>query len=125
MKRLLKLPKLYWLVIAIALITSFINAKVGFDGFLQTAIPWGVIAFTIAFFAPGKQASLKLSGIFGFIVSYAFLWFDNRGIKSFVQIWVLIPLNILPALFGLLCGALCGYLGWSAKKIFYIRSNRG
>jgi hypothetical protein len=120
MKILTKLPKQYWFVIGIALIISFINAKLGFDGFFQTTIPWGVIAFAIALFAPGKRDSLNLSGMFGFIVSYAFLWFDNSSSKSLTQVLILIPLVMLPALFGLLCGILCGYLGWRIKRILSI-----
>jgi hypothetical protein len=115
MKIFTKLPKKYWLVISIALVISFINAKLRFDGFLQVAIPWGVIAFVIAFFAPTKRDSLQLTGLFGFIVSYAFLWFDNQNIKSITQVLLLIPLVLLPAVFGLLCGVICGYLGWSIK----------
>lgn len=118
MKSLSKLPKHYWLVIGIALLVAFINARLGFDSLLQCAIPWAIIAFAIAFFVSSRGNALRLSGIFGFVVSYAFLWFDNRAIKSVMQVLILIPLIILPALFGLLCGLLCGYLGWRVKQVF-------
>jgi len=115
---LIRLPKRYYFIIGIALIVAFINAQLRLDSLLQATIPWGIIAFVIAFFASSKHDSLKLSGTFGFIVSYAFLWFDNRGIKSLIQVLVLIPLVIVPSLFGLLCGAVLGYLGWYFRHRF-------
>jgi hypothetical protein len=54
--------------------------------------------------------------MFGFTVSYAFLWFDNTGTKTVSTVLILIPLIIVPALFGALCGFLAAWLGWIVHR---------
>lgn len=103
-------------VIAVALVMAFLSAKVLFNGSVWNVIPWGILAFATAFLALSRREAWVFGGLFGFVVSYAFLWFDNTGTKTLSTVLILIPLIILPALFGALCGFLAGWLGWIVRQ---------
>ncbi|KPV44111.1 hypothetical protein [Alicyclobacillus ferrooxydans] len=122
MKRILaKLSIWYWFTILLALVIAFIFSRLGIaqGRTLLNAVPWGIIVVLVtALLATSKKDALRLGAVFGFLVSYAYLWFDNRNIHSFTQIFILIPLIILPSLFGLLCGTALGYLGWRLRRLF-------
>lgn len=116
---LAKLPTRYWFTILLALVTAFIFAQLNYGGWLPNAVPWGILLLLVtACLGTSKKDALRLGTVFGFLVSYAYLWFDNRNIHSLTQILILIPLIVLPSFFGLLCGAALGYLGWRLRKLF-------
>jgi hypothetical protein len=99
-------------VIVVAIAMAFISAKALFNGSILNTIPWGILAFATSFLASSRREAWILGGLFGFIVSYAFLWFDNSGTKTLHTVLILIPLIVAPALFGALCGFLAAWLGW-------------
>ncbi len=103
--------------IIVALIIAYISAKFLFHGAVANIIPWGILAFASAFLASNQKEAWKLGGLFGFVVSYSFLWFDNTGIKHVNQIIILIPLVILPSLFGAFCGSSAAWLGWLLRQM--------
>lgn len=107
-----------WLVVGAALVMAFISAKFLFNGSVANIAPWGILAFATAFVASNMRQSLILGAIFGFVVSYAFLWFDNTGEKTLYTVLILIPLIVLPALFGALCGLALAWLGWLTRRLF-------
>jgi hypothetical protein len=111
------------LVIGVAIVMAFISAKFLFNGSVLNVVPWGILAFATSLLASNRREAWMLGGIFGFVVSYAFLWFDNSGTKTISTILILIPLIILPALFGALCGFLTAWLGWMLRKLFKIQKN--
>lgn len=120
MKHILaKLPARYWATILIALVTAFIFGRLNIGQLLPNAVPWGILVLLVtAWLGTGKGDALRLGAVLGFLVSYAYLWFDNRNIHSVSQVLTLIPLIVLPALFGLLCGTALGYLGWRLRRLF-------
>lgn len=99
-----------------AIAMGFISGRLLFDGSALNTIPWGILALLTGFIVIDKRRALALGGIFGFVVSYSFLWFNNTDIKSLDQVLVLIALVILPALFGLLCGTAMAWLGWKIRS---------
>lgn len=103
-------------VVAVAIIMALLSAKVLFNGSAWNVVPWGILAFATAFLARSRREAWVFGALFGFVVSYAFLWFDNTGTKTLITVLILIPLIILPALFGALCGALAAWLGWIARQ---------
>jgi hypothetical protein len=112
------------IVVFIAAITvAFLSAKVLFNGSVWNVIPWGILAFATAFLASSRRESWVFGGLFGFVVSYAFLWFDNTGTKTLSTVLILIPLIVLPALFGALCGFFAGWLGWIVRQAL-VRAER-
>ena len=114
-----KLPPRYWFTILLALVTAFIFGRLNYGKLLPNAVPWGILVLLVTvWFGKGKRDALRLGAVFGFLVSYAYLWFDNRNIHSVTQVLILIPLIILPSLFGLLCGTALGYLGWRIRWLF-------
>ena len=112
-----------FLVIGVAIVMAFISAKLLFNGSVVNVVPWGILAFATSFLASSKREAWTLGGIFGFVVSYAFLWFDNTGTKTLSTILILIPLIILPALFGALCGFLAAWLGWTLRRLLKIQKS--
>jgi hypothetical protein len=120
--RLIPFPRAV-LVIGVAIVMAFISAKLLFNGSVLNAVPWGLLAFATSFLASSKREAWVLGGIFGFVVSYAFLWFDNTDTKTISTILVLVPLILLPALFGALCGFLAAWLGWTLRQSFKIRKS--
>ena len=105
------------LVFGAAIVMAFLSAKVLFDASIVNALPWGLLAFATGFMAANGRESLRLGTIFGFVVSYAFLWFNNSGTKTLEKVLTLIPLVVLPALFGALCGLIAAWLGWKVKQL--------
>src|SRR5581483_12137433 len=98
------------LVGACAVIMGFISGKLLlFNGSAMNVLPWGVLAFATSILAPTRRQALKLGGIFGFIVSFSFLCFNNTGTKTLSAAAVVALLAAVAALFGLLCGML---LSW-------------
>ncbi len=106
-----------WLVVGVALVMAFISAKFLFSGSVINIVPWGILAFAAAFVASNMRQSMLLGAIFGFVVSYAFLWFDNTGQKTLSNVLILIPLIVVPALFGALCGLVLAWLGWLVRRL--------
>jgi hypothetical protein len=104
------------LVVLISLAMGFISGKFLFHGSALNILPWGIIAILTAFIATNKREALTLGAIFGFVMSYSFLWFNNSNIKSLGQVLVLIVLIILPALFGLFCGLAMAWFGWIVRS---------
>jgi apolipoprotein N-acyltransferase len=100
------------LVAAAAVVMSYISAKFIFNGSVFNILPWGILSFAASYLATSKREAWKLGTLFGFVVSYLFLWFDNTDTKTLAHVVVLIPLIIVPALFGALCGFLAAWLGW-------------
>ena len=91
------------LVIGVALVMASISAKVLFNGSVANVVPWGILAIATLFLASRRREAWMFGGIFGFVVSYAFLWFDNTDTKTLRTVLILLPLIIAPALFGALC----------------------
>ena len=107
----------YLLTASVAILMALISAKLLFNGLWLNIIPWGILAFATAFLAPNKKAALKLGGVFGFVVSYSFWWFDDTSRTMAAHILVLIPLIMAPALFGALCGLAMAWLGWTTRRM--------
>lgn len=116
-------PIRYWFTILLALITAGLFGMLNYGNLFLNAVPWGIIALILtAWFGKSQKDAIRLGAVFGFVLSYAYLWFDNHNPAiSVPQILMLIPLIILPSLFGLLCGAALGYLGGHLRKWFGIK----
>ncbi len=110
----LRSPQIIVLIV-VALVIAFISAHYLFNASVTNAIPWGLLAFATAFIAKSKKDSLILGGLFGFVVSYSFLWFDDKSIST-SKVLILIPLIVLPALLGMFCGSLAALLGWTSRQ---------
>lgn len=104
------------LVIIVALVAAFISAKLLAQGTPLVTLPWGLLAFLTAFIARNKKEALALGGCFGFVASYSYLWFDDTSRLTLSSVAVLIPLIIIPALIGLLCGLVASWLGWVVRQ---------
>lgn len=108
-------------VIGAAVAMGLLSAKVLFDGSALNVVPWGILAFATAFLASSRREAWLYGGLFGFVVSYGFLWFDNTDPNRWSKVAVLIPLIVVPALFGALCGFLAAWLGWMALRAVGLR----
>jgi hypothetical protein len=103
-------------VIVIAIIAAFISAKWLAQGNPLVTLPWGVLAFLVAFLSKSRREALTLGSLLGFVASYSYLWFDNTDTHTLGKTMLLVALIVVPALFGLLAGMLCSWLGWLASK---------
>jgi hypothetical protein len=103
-------------VMVVALVMAWLSAKVLFNGSIWNVVPWGILAGAAAWFAASRREAWTFGALFGFVVSYAFLWFDNTSTLTVAKVLVLVPLIVLPALFGALCGFLAAWLGWLARR---------
>lgn len=104
------------IIFAVAIIVAFISAKPFASLNALVVILWGILALLIAFVAKSKKETLTLGALFGFVVSYAYLWFNDTSSYTFAKIVFLIMLIILPSAFGLLCGLLMSWIGWIIKS---------
>jgi hypothetical protein len=108
-------------IVVVALVMAWISAKLLFNGSAWNVVPWGILAAATAYFAASRREAWGLGALFGFVVSYAFLWFDNTSTLTASKVLVLVPLIVLPALFGALCGFLAAWLGWLARRALGMR----
>jgi hypothetical protein len=107
------------LIILLAIIISFISAKFFVQGSAIVALPWGLLAILVSILVRSKREALILGGVLGFVISYSYLWFDYDGAVSFGKVVALTFLMVLPALFGLISGIFCAWIGWRLRKIFF------
>jgi hypothetical protein len=107
----------YLLIILSAILMAFMSAHYIWHGDARNVIPWGILTIGSSLLAATKTQSWKFGAVFGFSVSYCFLWFDNTdplSLHQFIQLFLIIP---LPSLFGALCGALLSRLAFSIKRV--------
>lgn len=107
----------YMRTVLVAMTMAFISAHYLWHGDIRNTIPWGLLTLVCGASAGSKAAAWKLGAVFGFSVSYWFLWFDNTdpfSLHQFLQLFLIIP---LPSLFGALCGALLGRLAFGIKRL--------
>jgi len=95
----------------VAVTMALISSKLLFHGSVANVIPWGILALAISFLAR------KLGAVFGFVLSLAFLWIDNKSQKTFSRVLILVPVTLVPSLFGLLCGWIIASLGWKLRQL--------
>ncbi len=100
------------------------SAKVLFGGSMLNVIPWGILALSTSFLARTRRHAWLLGGMSGFVVSASFLWFDNTDAKTLSRIEVLVPAIVVASLFGMLCGAGLGWLGWVLRTAADRRAGR-
>ncbi|SMQ64225.1 hypothetical protein SAMN05444673_0969 [Bacillus sp. OV166] len=92
---LTKLPTRYWSTILLALVTAFIFGRLNYGTLLLNAVPWGILVLLVTtWLGTGKGVALRLGAVFGFLVSYAYLWINNQNIHSVTQVLILLP-NLL------------------------------
>ena len=103
------------LVTLVAILLGFVSARWMAQGNPFITLPWGVFAFLSAYVASTKREALLFGAIIGFVASYSYLWFDNTDSLTASKVITLIVVIALPALFGLLCGLGCSWVGWLLK----------
>jgi hypothetical protein len=77
---LAKLAIRYWFTVLLALVTAFIFSQISITQgkALQNAVPWGILVLILAaWLGTSKGDALRLGAVFGFFVSYAYLWFTT------------------------------------------------
>jgi len=114
--RKLSIPATYWVALAAAVILAFLSSHYLFNGSVANVIPWGIMAIGCGFLAQGKRHAWKLGAVYGFALSFLFLWLDNTSHKSLKQFFELLALIPLPSLFGALCGAILSRLAFGLRK---------
>ena len=110
-------PKRYLIVMGVAVTMALISSKLLFHGSVANVIPWGILALAISFLARDRRDAGKLGAVFGFVLSLAFLWIDNKSQKTFSRVLILVPVTLVPSLFGLLCGWIIASLGWKLRQL--------
>lgn len=106
----------YWVALAGAFIMAFLSAHFLFGGSATNVIPWGILALACGLLAQTKRDAWKLGAVYGFALSFLFLWLDNTSHKSLKQFFELLALIPLPSLFGALCGAILSRLAFGLRK---------
>jgi hypothetical protein len=96
---------------ALAVVVGFVSAKYLAQGTALVSVPWGVIALLLGAFSPTRRQALLVGAVFGFLVSYAYLWFDDTSALTPAKAAQLALLIMAPAAFGLLCGAAAAWVG--------------
>lgn len=128
MQRTLRLARHSTTIIIVgATSMGFISGKLLlFNGSAMNVRPWGILAIATSSFASTGRQAIKLGGVFGFVVSFSFLCFNNTGTKTMSAAVMVALLAAVAALFGLLCGALLTWLGWKARELYrvYAKNHR-
>lgn len=105
----------YAVVIFGALAMTFISAHFLFGGSVANVLPWGILALLCGLLAQNKRDAWKLGAVFGFCLSFFFLWLDKTGHISLRQFFGLLVIIPLPSLFGALCGAVLSRLTFGLR----------
>ena len=95
---------------------AFASAHFLFDGSVTNVLPWGVLALLIGSLARNPKEAWKIGAMYGFILSYGFLWFDQTGRTTFHDLLILFIIIPLPSLFGAFCGVCLSYVGYAVVR---------
>jgi len=107
------------IIIVAAIGMGFVSGRLLLlGGSAMNVLPWGVLTIAASFLGPTKRQAVKLSSVFAFLVSFSFLWFNNTDSKTLSSTLTLVALAAFASLFGLMCGALLGWLGWKIRHLF-------
>ena len=101
-------------VIIIAILLAFIATRFLFVGSALTLIPWCITGLLIGYWSANKKTALFYGAIYGFILSFSFMFFGYNGSASIISRF---PFFALLGLFGAVCGIVLGVLGSIVKKI--------
>lgn len=113
------------LAVVLAIVVGFVSAKYLAQGTVLVTVPWGVIALLFGVLSRTRRQALLSGAVFGFLASYAYLWFDDTSPLTPGKAAQLALLIVAPAAFGLLCGAAAAWLGrLVARLISGARSSR-
>jgi len=92
------------------------------QGTALVTIPWGIAAILLGATCRSARAALVVGAVFGFVAAYAYLWFDDRALPSGARLVQLALVILIPAAFGLCCGALAACVGYLAGRWIRRRS---
>ncbi|MDR2323694.1 MAG: hypothetical protein LBE60_18855 [Microbacterium sp.] len=92
------------------------------QGTALVTIPWGVAALLLGATCRSTRAALAVGAVFGFVAAYAYLWSDDRALPSGARLVQLALVILIPAAFGLCCGALAAWVGHLAGRAIRRRS---
>ena len=90
---------------------GFVSARYLPQGNPLVTVPWGLTAVVLGTACRTRPRALLVGGALGFAASYSYLWFDDTSPLSAATATRLALVIIVPAVFGLLCGALAAWLG--------------
>jgi len=86
------------------------------QGTALVTIPWGIAAILLGATCRSARAALVVGAVFGFVAAYAYLWFDDRALPSGARLVQLALVILIPAAFGMCCGALAAWVGHLAGR---------
>jgi hypothetical protein len=109
-------------VIGIAL--GLISARYLPQGNPLVTVPWGVAALILGALTSRARRALLVGGAVGFTASYAYLWADDTQPLSLSTGLRLALIILVPAAFGLICGAVAGWLGLLAANAIRRKSEQ-
>jgi hypothetical protein len=110
--------KKYWSVIFAALVMAYISSRYLFVGSGLSVIPWGLLGILLGtIVAQDKREAYMIGAIYGFTLSFSFLWIDKAGHTSLTQFLFLLVIITLLGVFGAGCGALCSHIGYALRKL--------
>ena len=69
---------------------------------------WGAVGIAIGWWSDSKKYALRNSGIYGFVLSFAFMFVGYHGSAPIV---IRIPFFVALGLLGLICGVVLGFIG--------------
>ena len=98
------------------IVMAFISAHYLFSGDARSVFPWAILALLVGLSTRNRREALYAGGIYGYILSFSFLWFDKSGPTSLHQFGQLMVVIGLVSLFGALCGLLLSWLAYSLKS---------
>ncbi len=69
---------------------------------------WGGIGIGIGFWSDSKKLAIRNSGVYGFVLSFVFMFVGYQGSVSIIS---RIPFFAILGLVGLVCGSILGFIG--------------
>src|SRR5260221_3218905 len=90
-------------------------AKFLFVGSYLNLLPWGLGALIVGWYGKSKKEALCNGAVYGFALSFVFMLVGYSRARSVITV---MPFFALLGLFGALCGAILGLLGFFLRRHF-------
>jgi hypothetical protein len=110
------IARVYVAPLLVAAAMSYVSSRYLFVGSGLNLIPWALLAMLWGLVQPDRRLAIRSGAVFGFALSFVFLWIDKSGHTSSGQFVILLVVIGALGVFGGACGAVLSAVTYHALR---------